>query len=185
MRATFRPRSALGFSLADLMVAVAIGATLTGIAVPTAMQAIDSVRLSSATRDVERELQTARLKAVSKNRAMVLRMSCPAVGQYRIVELTGVAATDTDADRCSETQFPYPGPKDTDPATPAFDGPIRYVHPSVVVAGQTVAFSPNGTAALFTNGVRAPIGNGATVTITKGGTTKTVEINGLGRIQIQ
>jgi Tfp pilus assembly protein FimT len=167
------------------MVAVAIGATLTGVAVPMSMRAIDSMRLSSATRDVERELQTARLKAVSKNRAMVLRMSCPAVGQYRIVELTGVAATDTDPSRCSESLFPYPGPADTNPATPAFDGPIRYVHPTVSVAGPDLLFRPNGTAALFANGVQTPVGSGAAVTITRSGTTKSVQINGLGKIQIQ
>src|SRR5581483_7584878 len=84
-------------------------------------------------RDVERELQFARLKAVTTNRPMRVRFDCPAPGQFRVVEVIGTPAapdpndSDTFLNRCNETQFPYsPTGADQSRLTrPNNDGPIR------------------------------------------------------------
>ena len=93
------------------------------------------MRLGRATREVERQLQTARLKAVSANRPLRVRFNFPAVWQLRIIEVTGVAATDLDGNRCDEARFPFHGPNDADPATPALDGPVRMLHFTITLTG--------------------------------------------------
>ena len=112
-----RPHTAGGFSLLDLLLVISLVSIISGIAVPVATDAADGLRLSMATREVERQLQSARLRAVSANRPLLVRMNCPGIGQLRVVEVTGVATTDGDANRCDENSFPYPGPNDSDRAT--------------------------------------------------------------------
>jgi len=176
--------SSAGFSLVDLMMSVAVMSTVFAIAVPAAKDAVDGLRLGMATRDVERELQTARMRAVSGNRSMRVRLNCPAIGQYRMIEVTGVAGTDTAANRCDETVYPYPGPKDTNQATPAHDGPAKLLHFTVSLSGTEVQFNPNGTAQQVISGIPQAIASAATLTITKGADSQTVTVNGLGKIQI-
>jgi len=178
-------KSAAGFSLTDVMMAAAIGATMAGISVPMVKQAMDSMRLASATRDVERELQTARLRAVSKNRPFTLRLNCPAAGQYRLIEITGVPATDNAANRCDPNAFPYPGPRDNDPATPAFDGPVRYMHSELTAAGETLLFRPTGVTQKWTTGVTTAVTTPVELSLTRGNDSKKVTVNGLGKIQIK
>ena len=79
----------LGFTLIELLVTTAIIVIISGMAVPLMTNAADSIKLGQATREVERELQTARLRAVSANQQMRLRFDCPAAGQYRMTELVG------------------------------------------------------------------------------------------------
>ena len=174
-----------GFSLMDLMMTVAVMSIMFGISVPIMRDAVDGMRLGMALRDVEREMQTARLKSVSANRPLRVRFNCPAVGQIRIVEITGVAATDSAANRCDETAFPYPGPRDTNPATPAHDGPVRRLHFSVSVAGPDLQFFPNGTTQQVVSGTPQPIASPVSVTITKGSDYSMVTVNALGKIDIQ
>ena len=120
---------AYGFSLIELLVATALIAIISAMAVPIMTNAADSIRLGQATRQVERELQTARLAAVSANQPMRLRFDCPAARQFRIVELVGTpsipAAADSAANRCGLGTYPYPA-ADSNPLTrPNHDGPLR------------------------------------------------------------
>jgi prepilin-type N-terminal cleavage/methylation domain-containing protein len=174
-----------GFSVPELLVTVSVAAVLMAVAVPTFRHSVDQYRLSMATREVERELQTARLRAVSANTPMRVRLNCPAAGQFRMVEITGVATTDTAANRCDETAFPYPSPRDTDRATPEHDGPVRRLHPRVAVAGVDLVFYPNGTVRQWVAGQLQPITGEASVTLTQGPKTSTVSVNALGKIRIQ
>src|SRR3954454_4711501 len=91
-----------GFSLVDLMMTVAVIATVAGVEVPQVNSSLDSMRLGMALRDVERELQFARLKAVSTSRPMRVRFDCPSAGKLRVVELIGTTSVpdinDTDTD---------------------------------------------------------------------------------------
>lgn len=173
-----------GFSLADILVATALGTVMTVVSVPVASRMVESTQMITATRIVERELQTARLKAVSKNRPMRVRFNCPGPGQIRIVELTGVTSTDTASNRCDESAFPYPGPPDSDPATPANDGPIRRLPLLATVEGLDVQFSTRGTAMTVTGGTAKAIAGSASLTVTRQKDTTAVMINGLGRITI-
>jgi Tfp pilus assembly protein FimT len=166
------------------MITVAIGATIVATSVPMAARAVESMRLSSGTREIERELQTARLKAVSMNRTLEVRFNCPATGQYRIVQITGVTATDTAANRCDDKAFPYPSTKDNDPATPSYDGPVRRMHSTITVSGSNLAFTPNGTALVMVSGKPAPMSSNTSINLTRQGSTSKVTVNALGKIKI-
>ena len=56
-----------GFSLIEMIVAVAIIATLTGIAIPVYIGMKPSIRLSGATRQIMGDLMWARMQAISQN----------------------------------------------------------------------------------------------------------------------
>ena len=72
-----------GMSLVELMITTLLLSTVFAIAVPAGKAAMDSLELGTATRQVGRELQTARLRAVSANRPMRVKLNCPVDGQYR------------------------------------------------------------------------------------------------------
>jgi prepilin-type N-terminal cleavage/methylation domain-containing protein len=183
-----------GFSLIDMLVVVALIGIVAGISVPTIINAMDQMRLGQSARDVERELQTAKQRAVSKGRPMRFRFNCPAVGQFRVTELIGSkwspAPEDSAGNRCSETVYPYPAP-DNDPVTrPNLDGPVRRLDPTVAFVGAalpTIEFWPDGTAHVDP-GVAgewpmiAPAGITVTLRRTTTARTRTITVNGLGKI---
>jgi prepilin-type N-terminal cleavage/methylation domain-containing protein len=182
------PRGDRGFSLPELLMTVAIGVTLAAIAVPVIGNVVDGTKLNQAGRQVERELQTARLKAVSLNRRLRVRFNCPATGQFRFVEVVGVASTDNALNRCDPTAYPYPSTVDTNPLTPQSDGPVHYLDSLATVTGgfQNIEFRPNGTAWTIDGTGNATAINGlVTLTVTRQFKTKTVTINALGKIEIQ
>ena len=189
-----RPSSAFGFTLTELLLTVAIIAVVAGIAVPLLAKVGDSIKLGQATRDVERELQTARLLAVSTNQPMRFRFDCPAAGQYRITELVGTpsvpAAPDAAANRCGLDLYPYPGNPDKNPMTrPNNDGPLRTLDAKVTFSNvTTIEFWPDGSAHTNTGGINPwpPIAAaGTTVTLVKGSQSKTILVNGVGKVQVQ
>jgi prepilin-type N-terminal cleavage/methylation domain-containing protein len=185
-----QPRA--GFSLIDMMVAISIFAILAAAAVPQLKDVADSMKLGQGQRDVNVELNQARLLAVSANRPIRIRFNCPVAGQYRIVELIGSTSTpdanDTASDRCSDTKWKYPA-NDTDPATrPNHDGAVRNLPNGVTFgAAPTLEFWPNGTVhkqAASENPWAVVDVNGTAVTVVKGTTVKRVTVNGLGKIQL-
>src|SRR2546425_12946810 len=98
-----------GFSLAEMLMVCAVIGIIAAMALPSIRNEVDRLKLGMATRDVQSELQTARLKAVSSNTYMRVRFDCPAAGQFRAVERIGTpnapdAGDDLDtaaATRCS------------------------------------------------------------------------------------
>ena len=183
----------------DMICVVAVFAILAGISVPAFQNVTEGYKLGQTVREVERELQTARLKAVTANRPLRIRFNCPAAGQYRMVELLGStrlpAADDADtaaATRCSQATYPFPA--DLNPlTTPNHDGPIKRL-PDRITFGTAAAieFWPDGSAHQA-SGTALPwpvipaAGAGVTVRMTRNNVTltKTISINGLGKIQIQ
>jgi Tfp pilus assembly protein FimT len=187
-------QTAFGFSLVDMMMVVAIGAIVCAVAIPSASRTVNALRLNAATLDLERELQFARLKAVSTNRTMRVRFNCPIVGQFRTVEVMGTTSVDNSLARCGLTGYPYPGPMDSDPATPSADGPLHTLHPSMTVNTMEIQFSPRGTAATVSSGnvqaITAPVFLVATrssdtaIVGNHAGNTGIIEIDALGKIRI-
>jgi prepilin-type N-terminal cleavage/methylation domain-containing protein len=185
------PRDA-GFSLTELLMVTAIFTIVAGIAIPLAMTFTEQMRLNAAVRQVERDLQTARLKAVQLNRPLQIRINCPAAGQYRMVEVMG-SAIDNSGDRCDAGRYPYPPPDDGDFTTPSADGAVSYLSDGTAfaTAGLTVLqFTPDGRTLQVVSGTAQSIpAAGVDLALARGGTSsthsRTVNINGLGRITIR
>lgn len=176
-----------GFTLIELVAVMALALALGGIAVPSINAFLRQQRAATGARMIEQTLQTARLKSVSASRALRVRLNCPAVGQLRILELTGVAATDNASNRCDTTAFPTPGPSDTLRSTPSLDSGAIILPKGTTVAGAALEFefSPQGTAyAVGSTGTVSPIAGDATLTVTRDGVARTVTLNGLGRIRL-
>ena len=194
-------RSNRGFSIVEQMFTLGILATVAAIAIPALTNTIDGQRLGMEARNVEREMQLARLAAVSTNRPIRVRFNCPSAGYYRRVELIGsVNNPDTGDDsdsagtnRCLLSHYPYPA-ADKDPLTrPNNDGPLQQLNSKVTfISFQTLEFWPNGTVHI-PNSVPGPtpwqqIGtNPVNIVLTYGqlGQTRLISVNSLGKMQIQ
>jgi prepilin-type N-terminal cleavage/methylation domain-containing protein len=187
------PHNGSGFTLIDLLMVIAVLAIIAGIAAPILNNATERMRLSAAAREVERELQEARLRAVATNRPMRVRFDCPVAGQFRMVELIGTPslpdAADSAGDRCDPTRYPYPAQDRNALTRPNHDGPLRRLPPGVAFSSSaTIEFWPDGTAHQSTTGTNPwPViaTTGASVAVAKGGITKTITVNGLGKIQLR
>ena len=188
-----RLEPAAGFSLMDTLATLAIAATVAAVAVPIATNSFENQRLGIETRNVERELQSARLSAVATNRPIRVRFNCPSSGMYRRVEVIGTVNTphsdDAEARAAARCAYPYPA-ADTNPLTrPNNDGPIVSLYQTVsFTASQTLEFWPNGTVHVPAATNPWPIlgAAGATITLSKGSTySKSIQVNSLGKIRIE
>src|SRR3954454_13966368 len=138
-------RNQRGFTVSEMLIVVAAISTLSVIALPVMKDMTASIKLNESARLVEREMQDARLKAVSSNRVIRVRLNCPSTGYIRSVEVLGTAA-DNATNRCMTTAYPFPAP-DTDIMTrPNFDGPVRPLPAGAQVGNVVLQFSPDGTA---------------------------------------
>jgi prepilin-type N-terminal cleavage/methylation domain-containing protein len=174
-----------GFTLPELMLTVAVAGTIMAIAVPVMTDVSDSAKLGSATRELEREFQSARLKSVSSNRILRVRLNCPAAGYYRTVELVGTATVDNATNRCLQSAYPG-GDADNDVMTrPNYDGPIRTMPLGATVGDEVLEFHPDGTARTVVSNVSTAITSPITVTVTRKSKTKSITINAAGKIQLQ
>ncbi len=180
----FRARHDRGFSVIELMMVVLMIGTLAAIAVPVMTDMTASIKLNEAARIVEREMQDARLKAVSSNRVIRVRLNCPAAGYIRSVEVLGTAA-DNASNRCMTTPYPFPPPDDDIMTRPNFDGPVRVLPNAATVTNEVLQFSPDGTAVSVINGTPTTIATPVTVTISRHGKSKTVTVNSVGKVQLQ
>ena len=186
-------RAQRGFSLLEILIVVSLITIVSGIALPTLTAAADRMKLGQSAREVERELQTAKARAVGKRRPIRVRFNCPAMGEYRLVELIGTpavpAAADTAGNRCSEAAFPFPAP-DLDAVTrPNLDGPLRWLEARVTFAiAPTIEFWPDGTAHHDTGAgdpwPMIPVA-GVNIRLARDGVISTITVNGLGKVQLQ
>jgi prepilin-type N-terminal cleavage/methylation domain-containing protein len=179
----FLTGSARGFSFPELLLTVAVGATIMAAAVPVMGSVTDSIRLNEATRLVERELQEARIKAVSANRRMRVRTNCPGEGFVRRVEVIGTSA-DTSANRCMPTAFPYPSGQDL-AVPPNHDGPVRMLPHGATVNNLNLEFRADGTAFMVVWNVPQTITSPLSVVVTRKGKSRSVTVNGVGKIELQ
>ena len=180
----FLSRNARGFTVSELMLVVALIGTLSVIALPVMQDVTATMKLNEAARLVEREMQDARLKAVSSNRVIRVRLNCPAAGYVRSVEVLGTAV-DTASNRCMTTAYPFPPADDDIMTRPNFDGPVRTLPNSATVTNQVLQFSPDGTAVNVVAGTPTTITTPLTVTISRNGKSKTVTVNNVGKVQLQ
>ncbi len=181
-----------GFTLLEMLMVTTVIGIVAGIGMPLLNDISDSMKLGQAAREVERELQTARMAAVSANQPMRVRFTCNATGEYRMVELIGTpsvpVAADSAANRCSTALYPFPA-ADRNPLTrPNNDGPLRYLPAlTTFTTSTTVEFWPDGTAHMASGTVNPwPViaSTGTNIVLTRKGKTKTILVNGLGKVQL-
>jgi len=182
-----RTRDQAGFTLIEVILVMAGIVMLSAAVVPRISTLLAAQDARTATRTVERQLQTARLKAVTNSRALRVRFNCPAAGQLRILEVTGITATDNATNRCSATAYPFPPPVDALRATPSLDSPVVYLPAGTTVTGSALnlEFGPKGnvyTVTPGTNDIVDVVGD-LVLTVTKGSYSNTVTINALGRVR--
>jgi len=189
-----RTRTQAGFTLVEMMMTLGVFAILAGAAVPQFADMSGNMRLRQGMREVERELQAARLKAVSSNRAIRVRFNCPSVGSYRMVELIGTPSIPDDDDdagnRCSGELYPYPAADTNRLTLPNHDGPVRQLHSSLSFgAADTLEFWPDGSIHQedeTEDTPWAPLSSvGTAITIVQGESVGIISVNGLGKIQVQ
>jgi len=184
-------RDARGFTLIDTLATLAVFATVSAIALPRLTNSLEGQRLGMEARNVERELQSARLSAVATNRPIRFRFNCPSAGRYRRVEVIGTVniphADDAEARAVARCGYPFPA-ADTNPLTrPNNDGPPLRLYSSVTfTAVQTLEFWPDGTVHVPGTSPWPRLGaTDATFTLAKGSSTQSIKVNSLGKIRIQ
>ena len=191
IRGWSRYRSPRGFSFIDVICVIAVFTILAGMSVPLFQNVTEGYKLGQSLRDVERELQTARLKSVTTNRPLRVRFNCPAAGQYRTVELIGTASIpapeDTATTRCQESTYPSPA-ADSNPLTrPNHDGPVRRL-PAGITFGTaaTLEFWPDGSVHKDDGSLPWSVVDaaGTSITVVKGTLTRKIDVNGIGKIAI-
>ena len=177
-------RTARGFSLTELLIVVAFATTLMAISLPIVSDITKTTKLNEAARSVERELQSARLRAVNLNRRLRVRLNCPANGYLRTVEVIGTAE-DSSTNRCLLSAYPYPA-ADTDLMTkPNYDGPMRTLPPGSTVTSAVFEFEPDGTVYKVVAGTPEGIASSETVTVSRDSKYKSVTVNGAGKIHLE
>ena len=181
-----------GFTLIELLMVTALVAIASVIGMPLLGQISGTIELGEAARQVERELQSARMTAVSANHPVRVMFNCPAAGQYRMVELIGTPAVPNAADgvigRCATSTYPFPAPDNNPITRPNNDGALRTLSSQVVFTTVTaIEFWPDGTAHTNTGAINPwpPIAApGTNIVMTRGTTTRTILVNGIGKIQL-
>lgn len=166
-----------GFSLAEILIVIALVVTVTGIAVPQMMGAMQRYRTRSAAGEVAAQIRAARLAAVTTNRQMIVRFNCPVARAYRFVEVTGDPAIDAlgNAARCSMA------PADADPATlPNADGSLSFLP-------ETITFNATQDLRISTTGVVTPLAGGlpASIGVTNGAMNGQITVTSSGRVTVQ
>jgi prepilin-type N-terminal cleavage/methylation domain-containing protein len=173
-----------GFSLIELLIVVAVGMVVVGVAVPQVVEAMRQASLNTSVHSVAAAIRGARYSAVAKNRAVRVRFNCPAANQFRVVEVTGNAGIDQAADRCSEAVYPYPDPDDT--VAPNIDGQmLRLGEDTQFGAAQDIQIDTSGRVTKLT-GCPACVSSAApaTIAVVNGNDTRTITVNASGQVQL-
>ena len=181
-----------GFSLIELLMVTALVGIVSVIGLPLLGRISGTIELGEAARQVERELQSARMTAVSANQPMRVMFNCPATNEYRMVELIGTPASPAAGDgvigRCSAATYPFPAPDNNPITRPNNDGPVRTIASQVsITTSTTIEFWADGTAHTNTGGTNPwpPIASpGTYIVLTRGSVTKSILVNGIGKIQL-
>jgi prepilin-type N-terminal cleavage/methylation domain-containing protein len=162
-----------GFSMIELLVVVALIALMSAMAVPLMSGASRRAAAFAAQREVAGQIRSARLAAVTGNRTMQVRFSCPAAGEYRVIEMTGDATIDSDTARCW-----YPWPDTDSTVLPNLDGPV-------VRLPDGISFGTSQNLQISTTGFITPLSGSspATIQVTDGFITRQVTASSAGRIR--
>lgn len=155
-------RSERGFTLFELLIAVALFAILSAVALPVFMESSARNSLWTASETIGSQIRQARLKAITRNTRFRVRFDCPAIGQFRVLVVTGNPAIDDAVDRCS--------------ATRQFDSGV-FAMPLSVGFGAVNTLEVSGRG-VFTSAGAIP----QTITVTYGTRSRTLTVSATGQI---
>jgi prepilin-type N-terminal cleavage/methylation domain-containing protein len=173
-----------GFSLIEILLTVAVLGTIAAVGVPVMSDLTANIKLNEASRTVERELQDGRLRAVASNRILRVRMNCPEAGSLRTVEFLN-STDDVATNRCQYAAYPYPAADNDAMTRPNYDGPVRTMPTPATVGTFIVEFHPDGTAKNVVSNVATTITTPISIVVTRYSKTRTITVNGAGKIQLQ
>jgi hypothetical protein len=137
------------------------------VAIPAMNNAVARNRVFTGSELLAAQIREARLAAITRNRPFRIRFDCPTAGAVRMLEVTGDAAIDDSADRCSEAQ--------------PNDGPPLYLPAGVLFAG-----TPPPVLEINGRGQVTLIGHGAlpvNLQVSYGSFTRGVIVTATGRVR--
>lgn len=155
-------RSPQGFTMFELLVAMALITILAGIGIPTLMSANQRNQVWSASELIGSQIRQARLKAISRNKSFRVRFNCPEDNQFRLLEVTGNATIDNATDRCSTYQ--------------TYDSGVMAM-PANVTFGEPDTLTVNSRG-VFTSTGAIP----AVITVSYGDSSRTLTMSATGKI---
>lgn len=154
-----------GYSLIELLIGLGIIGVVSAISIPLVLESSRRSELWAGSERMGALVRQARLRAISQNANYRVVFNCPAANQARALVLTGDAAIDGAADRCSTTMDG--------------DGEVVYMPSGVTV-------DPSGATELRVTprGVFSAVGDAIplTITVAHGGSTRTVAVSATGQI---
>jgi len=148
-------RSACGFSLLELVVAMGIGITMTAIAIPIVQSTINYMRMNAAVASATGAISDTRYHAIMNGYPYAIALN-KANLTYQVLDQPGGAG-------------PFVNVGNPVPIT----GDSGFT----MSASTTLQLNPNGT-------VTATVG-AMTFTLTYQGIVKTITVSGVGRVQVQ
>lgn len=177
-------RAAAGYTLIEVLIAVAVMMIVSAIAIPVITSAMRRYALNNAAQQIASVVRSARFTAVSKNTVMRVRFDCPENDQYRVVEFTEDSTIDTDTDRCSNAAYPYP---DADAANkPDVDGPVLLVPAGTEIGdADDLEINKEGRVTALSGCPTCTAGSGGgTVAIENGFESQTITIGQNGQVAV-
>ena len=157
MKAQRYTRSCSGFTVSELMVTIGVAGILMGIAVPSLLAWLPTLRLNDGARQVAVDLQNARMSAISQSLPMGLNFAAAGATTYVIFQ---------DAD--NDGAFDNPG-------DPVVRGPVSLPQGITATGARTVVFQPRGVSGPAA--VTIPLANG-------GGTVRNIQVSIVGRVTV-
>jgi prepilin-type N-terminal cleavage/methylation domain-containing protein len=97
-------RSERGFTLVEILAALALAGVLAAVSLPVVLQSINRNKVWTGSELIGTQIRQARLLAISQNARFRVRFHCPDTGQLRVLVVTGDSTIDDATDRCSQTQ---------------------------------------------------------------------------------
>jgi Tfp pilus assembly protein FimT len=88
----------------ELLIVMALIAILSAVAIPTLSGSTARNSVWSASEAIGSQIRQARLKAISRNMSFRVRFNCPAVGQFRVLQVMNNALIDNAVNRCGMQQ---------------------------------------------------------------------------------
>lgn len=154
-----------GFSLIELLVALAFIGIVSAISVPVFMGSTARNNVWTASELIGSQIRQTRLQAISRNSTFQIRFDCPASGQFRALIMTGDPLIDDAVDRCSDSL--------------EFDSGVFELPPSVTYGDADLVLQVNS------RGIISSIGGSGipeTISVSYGASTRTLTVSATGQI---